>query len=107
MFQKDGGLVDAATANSVHIQLARGNGATIIDNCPVTRLTKDNQGIITVSISLVMHYFRRKIKFLCTYNPFYTHTRHSDEIRYNDNLNVTKTSLKKSQSVTKYARIFI
>ena len=49
VYQSDGGLVDAARANAVHIQLARGNGATLIDNCPVTNLTKDSKGITTVS----------------------------------------------------------
>ena len=43
LYQKDGGLVDAALGNAIHIQLARSHGATIIDNCPVLRLepTKD------------------------------------------------------------------
>lgn len=61
VYQKDGGLVDAARANAVHIQLARGNGATIIDNCAVTRLTKDNQGITTVHTTKGTFYCRKVV----------------------------------------------
>ena len=59
VYQSDGGLVDAARANAVHIQLARGNGATLIDNCPVTNLTKDSKGITTVSITESINYYCR------------------------------------------------
>lgn len=52
VYQKDGGLVDAARANAVHIQLARGIGAKIIENCAVTGLSKDKQGNITVNLCL-------------------------------------------------------
>ncbi|XP_046361732.2 monomeric sarcosine oxidase-like [Haliotis rufescens] len=45
---KDSGIVDAALANAAHIQLARGNGATIIDRCPVTRLHRANNGNVVV-----------------------------------------------------------
>lgn len=38
MYQAEGGLVDAAVANATHIQLARANGATVIDNCPVVKI---------------------------------------------------------------------
>ena len=31
----------------------------------------------------------------CTDNPFYTNTQYNDKIRYNDNLTVTKPSLKR------------
>ncbi|KAL5022048.1 hypothetical protein ScPMuIL_001203 [Solemya velum] len=48
VYQKDGGIVDAALGNSVHVQLARGNGATVIDQCPVTRLSRDAGGRIAV-----------------------------------------------------------
>ncbi|XP_045189446.1 monomeric sarcosine oxidase-like [Mercenaria mercenaria] len=48
VYEEDGGLVDAAMANAVHIQLARGNGASVIDHCPVLRLTKNDSGHITV-----------------------------------------------------------
>ena len=40
-----------------------------------------------------------------TNNPLYTDTRYNDKIRYDDNLTVTKPSLKRSQLVTNYARI--
>ena len=40
-----------------------------------------------------------------TDNPLYTDIRYNDKIRYNDNLTVTKSSLKREQLVTNYARI--
>ena len=40
----------------------------------------------------------------CTDN-LYTDTRYNDKIRYNDNLTVTKPSLKRKQLVTSYATI--
>ncbi|KAK7477452.1 hypothetical protein BaRGS_00031276 [Batillaria attramentaria] len=36
LFEKEAGLVDAALGNATHVQLARGNGAVVIDRCPVT-----------------------------------------------------------------------
>ena len=48
VYQKDAGLVDAALANAIHIQLARGNGAVIEENCSVTNLHKADNGFITV-----------------------------------------------------------
>ncbi len=44
LYQKDGGLVDAAMGNAVHIQLARAHGATILDECPVLRLQPTRDG---------------------------------------------------------------
>lgn len=44
LYQKDGGVVDAAIGNGAHIQLARAHGATIIDRCPVVRLARDDKG---------------------------------------------------------------
>ena len=38
-----------------------------------------------------------------TDNPLYTNTRYNDKIRYNDNLNVTKPSLKRGQLMRNYA----
>ncbi|KAL3852207.1 hypothetical protein ACJMK2_015879 [Sinanodonta woodiana] len=61
LYQKDGGLVDAALCNAVHTQLARGNGATIIENCPVTRLEKDQQGNICVHTTKGKFYCRKVI----------------------------------------------
>ena len=40
-----------------------------------------------------------------TVNHLYTDTRYNDTIRYNDNLNVTKPSLKRWQLMRNYARI--
>lgn len=48
VYEKDGGLVDAAMANAVHIQLAKANGAAVIEHCPVNRLTKHTNGQTTV-----------------------------------------------------------
>ncbi|KAL4223361.1 hypothetical protein ACF0H5_016831 [Mactra antiquata] len=48
VYQKDGGLVDAAMSNAVHVQLARGNGASFIENCPVLRLARSDDGKIKV-----------------------------------------------------------
>lgn len=50
LYQKDAGLVDAAMGNSVHIQLARKNGATIIDDAAVIKIVK--QGNLTKVFSL-------------------------------------------------------
>ncbi|GFO04772.1 monomeric sarcosine oxidase [Plakobranchus ocellatus] len=49
LFQKDAGLVDAAAGNSLHVQLAQGRGAKVIDNCPVNRLSRASSGLIEVS----------------------------------------------------------
>ena len=38
LFQKDGGLVDAALANSTHVQLAQARGADVIEECSVISL---------------------------------------------------------------------
>ncbi|XP_048254853.1 monomeric sarcosine oxidase-like isoform X2 [Haliotis rufescens] len=48
LYQEQAGLVDAAVGNAVHIQLARGNGATVLENCPATRLTRANNGNVIV-----------------------------------------------------------
>ncbi|CAH1780475.1 unnamed protein product [Owenia fusiformis] len=45
-YQKDGGLVDAALGNAVHIQLARGHGATVLDECGVTWIEKTSGGAL-------------------------------------------------------------
>ena len=45
------------------------------------------------------------IIIIITNNTLYTETRYNDKIRYNDNLTVTKPSLKMLQLVTKYVRI--
>ena len=49
-----------------------------------------------------------KTAYVCaqwnTVNPFYTDTRYNDKIRYNDNLNVTKPSLKRWRLMRNYAK---
>ena len=40
-----------------------------------------------------------------TDNPLYTDSRYNNKIRYNDNLAVTKPSLKREQLVANYERI--
>lgn len=52
LFQKDAGLVDAALGNSCHIQLAQGNGAKVLDNCPVNRVARNKDGVLEVSTPL-------------------------------------------------------
>ncbi|XP_076441654.1 monomeric sarcosine oxidase-like [Babylonia areolata] len=49
LFQKDAGLVDAALGISTHLQLARGNGAVVIDNCPVLRIRRNASGNVEVT----------------------------------------------------------
>ncbi|MBL8581092.1 MAG: N-methyl-L-tryptophan oxidase [Rhizobiaceae bacterium] len=44
VYQPDGGLVGAMRANDVHRRLARQNGATLVDNMPVTRIRQVNGG---------------------------------------------------------------
>lgn len=43
LYQSDGGLVDAALANAVHVQLARAHGATVVENCAVTNISTQGQ----------------------------------------------------------------
>lgn len=49
LLQKDGGLVDAASSNAVHIQLARGRGATVMDNTAVLKIDTMDDGTAMVS----------------------------------------------------------
>jgi len=49
VYQADGGLVDAALANSTHVQLAEARGATIVENCRVVTVSKEASGIVVVS----------------------------------------------------------
>ncbi|RUS84466.1 hypothetical protein EGW08_007762 [Elysia chlorotica] len=48
LYQKDGGLVDAAAGNSLHVQLAQGRGAKVIDNCPVNKLSRNTSDLLEV-----------------------------------------------------------
>ena len=52
LFQKDAGLVDAALGNSTHVQLARGNGAVVIDRCPVLRIRRSSAANLEVCSSV-------------------------------------------------------
>ena len=63
VYQKDGGLVDAALGNSTHVQLAMAHGATIIDNCPVTRIEKtQDRGVKVKATSYNNNYYYEKEK---------------------------------------------
>ena len=55
VYQTDTGLVDAAKANATHIALARGYGATIIDECPVQSLHPTADGVDVVTTEGVFH----------------------------------------------------
>eukprot|EP01114_Cavostelium_apophysatum_P018471 TRINITY_DN5715_c0_g1_i1.p1 TRINITY_DN5715_c0_g1~~TRINITY_DN5715_c0_g1_i1.p1 ORF type:complete len:414 (-),score=67.86 TRINITY_DN5715_c0_g1_i1:39-1280(-) len=44
LYQKDGGLVDAARANATHIALARRRGANILQNAPVKKISCSSDG---------------------------------------------------------------
>ncbi|VDI68749.1 Hypothetical predicted protein [Mytilus galloprovincialis] len=48
IYQPIAGLVDAALANSVHVQLARANGASILEHCPVQKIEKLPNGRVLV-----------------------------------------------------------
>ena len=52
LYQPEGGLVDAALGNSVHVQLARANGASVRENCTVMRLEPKDNDQCVVSIKL-------------------------------------------------------
>ena len=47
-WQKDGGLVDAALGNALHIQLARGYGAQVREKCGVQRIATNDDGSATI-----------------------------------------------------------
>ena len=51
IYQRDGGLVDAARANATHIALARARGATIIDEAPVRSIQRDGSGVTVETAS--------------------------------------------------------
>jgi len=52
IWQKDAGIVDAALGNSLHVQLAQGRGAKVLDNCPVNRVSRAKNGFVEVSTPL-------------------------------------------------------
>ena len=43
-YDRNGGIIDAAMSNAVHVQLARAHGARILDECPVTKVTPTADG---------------------------------------------------------------
>lgn len=45
VYQEDAGLVDAARANATHIALARGRGATVLEDAPVTGVRAVGDGV--------------------------------------------------------------
>lgn len=47
LFQADAGIAPAAKCNAAHVQMARANGATLIDNAPITRI-EDRGGEIVI-----------------------------------------------------------
>ena len=49
LFVPEGGFVDAALANSTHVQLARGYGATVLEECPVRKVQPTSDGHAIVS----------------------------------------------------------
>ena len=49
LFQNDTSIVDAAKANAAHVRLARANGATIRDECPVLALRSVPDGVEVVT----------------------------------------------------------
>ncbi|KAJ8041173.1 Peroxisomal sarcosine oxidase [Holothuria leucospilota] len=51
LYQKDGGLVDAALGNAVHIQLARKYGADVLENTIVRNIARASDGKLMVSTS--------------------------------------------------------
>ena len=64
LYQPVAGLVDAALANSVHIQLARAHGATILEQCPVQRIEKMANGHLLVLLQFY-HCGRYTILVVC------------------------------------------
>ena len=44
----EGGFVDAALANSTHVQLARGYGASLLEECPVQKIQPTQDGHVIV-----------------------------------------------------------
>ncbi|WAR01568.1 MSOX-like protein [Mya arenaria] len=74
VYQKDGGLVDAATGNAVHVQLARGRGASVIENCPVLRLTRNKDGawinhvVGSIGVHIPVYVTQEQVTYLATPN---------------------------------------
>lgn len=55
IYQTDTGLVDAAKANATHIALARGYGATILDECPVQAVRPTADGVDVITTEGIFH----------------------------------------------------
>ncbi|XP_059156278.1 monomeric sarcosine oxidase-like [Physella acuta] len=61
LYQKDAGIVDAALGNSLHLQLAQGRGAQVLDNCPVNNVTRLDNGSIQLTTPLGKFTCRRVV----------------------------------------------
>jgi monomeric sarcosine oxidase len=44
LYQPDGGILEIRKGGAVHVALARANGATVVDRCPVTAIRPDGEG---------------------------------------------------------------
>ena len=54
VYVPEGGFVDAALANSTHVQLARGYGASVLEECPVQKIEPTQDGLVIVSSNLII-----------------------------------------------------
>ena len=54
VYVPEGGFVDAALANSTHVQLARGYGASVLEECPVQKIEPTQDGQVIVSSNLII-----------------------------------------------------
>lgn len=60
-WQKDGGLVDAALGNALHVQLARGYGAHVLEKCGVQSIVTKENGTAEVHTTRVSFSCRRVV----------------------------------------------
>ena len=60
-----------------------------------TRLTYNGVKCAEAAVKRIPVSIIRSADYINTANPLYTDTRYNDQIRYNDNLNVTKPSLRR------------
>ena len=55
LYQPRTGIVDPNKGNAAHIALARGYGATILDQCPVRKVTPDGDGVLVETAQGTFH----------------------------------------------------
>lgn len=55
LYQARTGIADPNKGNAAHIALARGYGATILDQCPVHKITPDSDGVIVETAQGTFH----------------------------------------------------